>query len=927
VNGTLFVLAHTHWDREWYLPFSTFRVRLAGVVGTVLADLEAGRLEHFVLDGQAILLEDLLELRPELEPRLRTAVASGRLGIGPWYTLPDEFLVGGEALARNLLHGRTACRRFGEPSPVGYLPDTFGHVAQLPQILARAGIESFVYWRGHGDEVRDLPTEWRWEAPDGSAVLALRLAGGYCHGAALGYGEIWEVHHPRAVDLELALRQARERIASVVAASRGRVWALPAGCDHHPPQRRLDEILAGLRAAEPGLDLRQAGLEEWVAAVAAQELDLPSWRGELRGGREAHLLSGVLSARGWIKRRDEQLQTLLAGRLEPLVALGRLRHGLPAPRGSLALAWRTLLANHPHDSICGCSVDEVHREMATRYDQVEQLAVTELAVIGEACAPLFAPGREDDGRTVIDIFNPLPFPRRALAERLVILLPEQAPLEDLELVDEAGRPVPFRAASRRWLQRFWNVDYRSLPTAREQRTQLETYLELFRERIVRQRGDAGLVDQVIELQALVELPPTGHARLQLRPRRGAAVDPLCATGPVQAEVSGAEGAWIENEALKVWLRADGRFDLLHKGSGRRFQELGLFEDGEDAGDEYDWSPAPEGETLGSAGLAGRLELVECTGLAATLRVDLLWELPVALSPDRRRRMAERLAVPLRVELRLRAAAPWLELRVELDNRVRDHRLRMLFPTGIVTDRLWSDGAFETRSRPLVRPGGEDWVQPPLGTVPQGEFSLVEDAAGGLALLNRGLPEIEALVGGDGGVTLAQTLLRGVEWLSRDDFPTRNFGNAGPTLHTPEAQEQGRQAFELALLPYTGTWLEAGVRRASREWRLPAGVRQGVANGALPTAWLVGQRDPAAISMTAIKLHEERDTLVLRLVNHAGELREERLDFPAPPCGAWRCTLLEDRLEPLPLAGTALPLELGPHEILTVEVAWEPESGI
>jgi len=601
------------------------------------------------------------------------------------------------------------------------------------------------------------------------------------------------------------------------------------------------------------------------------------------------------------------------------IAVSTFTSGPKRYRPILRHAWRLLMECHPHDSICGCSVDEVHREMATRFDQVEQLAEAELAVLAESCAPLFAPARAEDGETVLDVFNPLPFARTALAERLTILLPEQAPLEELELVDEAGRPVPFRAASRRWLQRFWNVDYRALRTARAQRERLATYLDLFRERIVKRRGDEGLVDQVVELQALVELPPVGRTRLRLRPRSGAPIDPLAEEGPVRSALVSAEGAWLENEALKAWLKPDGRYDLLHKASGRRFAGLGLFEDGEDAGDEYDWSPAPEGETLTSAGLAGALDLVERTGLAATLRADLVWELPAALAPDRRRRTAELVAVPLRVELRLTAGAPWLELRVELDNRVRDHRLRLRFPTGIAARELWSDGAFETRAGPLERPTGEGWVQSPLGTVPQGEFSLVEDAGGGLALLNRGLPEIEALTEEGGRVTLAQTLLRGVEWLSRDDFPTRGRCNAGPTLHTPEAQELGPQVFELALLPYSGSWLQAAVRRASRDWRLPPFARQGVAAGSLPAEWLVAQRDPGAVALTAIKLHEERDTLVLRLVNHAASRRDERLEFPISPSGAWRCSLLEDRLEPLPLDGAALPLALGPHEILTVEV--------
>src|SRR5436190_14679472 len=151
------VVPHTHWDREWYLPLEHFRLELAALVDELIATRERDpRFRVFTLDGQAVLLEDYLELRPEQEPRLRALLADGRLAVGPSYVLPDELLVGGESLVRNLLLGRAVCERLGaRASGVGYLPDSFGHPAQLPQILEGFGIESFLFSRGVGDEVDD----------------------------------------------------------------------------------------------------------------------------------------------------------------------------------------------------------------------------------------------------------------------------------------------------------------------------------------------------------------------------------------------------------------------------------------------------------------------------------------------------------------------------------------------------------------------------------------------------------------------------------------------------------------------------------------------------------------------------------------------------------------------------------------------------
>jgi mannosylglycerate hydrolase len=160
------VVPHTHWDREWYVPFEVFRLRLGTVVDGMLETLERDpSFASFTLDGQAILLEDYAELRPEQEGRLRTLLAAGRLEVGPWYVLPDQLLVAGESLVRNLLLGRRVCRRFGvEPTVAGYQPDSFGHPAQLPQLLTGFGLRTLLFSRGLGDQLDEVGVFFRWRA-------------------------------------------------------------------------------------------------------------------------------------------------------------------------------------------------------------------------------------------------------------------------------------------------------------------------------------------------------------------------------------------------------------------------------------------------------------------------------------------------------------------------------------------------------------------------------------------------------------------------------------------------------------------------------------------------------------------------------------------------------------------------------------------
>ena len=139
---TVAVVPHTHWDREWYLPFQSFRLRLVELLDDLLPELEADpSYAHFLLDGQLAVVDDHLAVRPGDEDRLRRLNTTGRIAVGPWYTLPDEFLVSGETLIRDLQLGFETAAPLGGAMEVGYLPDMFGHIAQMPQLLRLFGIE------------------------------------------------------------------------------------------------------------------------------------------------------------------------------------------------------------------------------------------------------------------------------------------------------------------------------------------------------------------------------------------------------------------------------------------------------------------------------------------------------------------------------------------------------------------------------------------------------------------------------------------------------------------------------------------------------------------------------------------------------------------------------------------------------------------
>jgi alpha-mannosidase len=351
------VVPHTHWDREWYLPFEFFRLRLGSVVDGVLDTLERDpSFTSFTLDGQAIVLEDYLEARPENEGRLRALLEASRLEVGPSYVLPDEILVGGESLVRNLLLGRRVCRRFGvEPSAAGYLPDSFGHPAQLPQILAGFGIGTLLFSRGLGDEIDDVGVVFCWRAGP-AEVVSCQMLPHYDNFARLTW------HH----DAEERLRAIVERFGELLRGAGQDEIVLANGSDHLPIEPELPEILAELEQT-CGAEFRIGRYDEHAPPPGG----LPVHEGELVGSRLQNVLRGVNSARIYLKQANEQAERRLVS-VETAAALRTLREDAPYPAADLMLAWRDLLRNQPHDSICGCSCDEVHRDMLVRYEQLHR---------------------------------------------------------------------------------------------------------------------------------------------------------------------------------------------------------------------------------------------------------------------------------------------------------------------------------------------------------------------------------------------------------------------------------------------------------------------------------------------------------------------------------------------------------------------------
>ncbi len=362
MEPTLITLVpHTHWDREWYAPFDEFRERLVAMMDT-LVELGNAGFPHFHLDGQTAMIDDYLAVRPEREADIRRLTEDGRLSAGPWVTQMDEFLVSGETHLRNLERGLARAGELGRPLMVGYLPDQFGHVGQMPQILANEGIDRAVVWRGVPKEIDR--TQFWWEAPDGSRVLAEYLAFGYSLG--------WDIEQQQdPEELAASLRRKAEHVAPFLASER---MLITVGADHTGPDATLPERLAIADEHLHGMTVRIGALSDHLDA--RPDDGLPSWRGELRSSARAHLLPNVYSARAHQKRERGRVETLVERYAEPLAALVP---GFDWPAEELDRAWTLLLWNGAHDSVCGCSHDQVARDVDARCAEARAIAEAVIA--------------------------------------------------------------------------------------------------------------------------------------------------------------------------------------------------------------------------------------------------------------------------------------------------------------------------------------------------------------------------------------------------------------------------------------------------------------------------------------------------------------------------------------------------------------------
>ena len=872
------VVPHTHWDRAWCSPFQQFRMRLVKLVDNLINILNTDPgYKSFVFDGQAVVLEDYLEIHPEVERELKRLIEKGRILVGPWYTLPDQFLVSAESLVRNLMVGHMVAEGFGKVMKVGYVPDCFGHISQLPQILRGFDIDSAIFMRGLGDEGEILGSEFLWYAPDGKTnVLAVHQIGGYCNAVNLGYvqGEI---------DFDSAVDKCQNLFEMMNTSARTSCLLFNNGSDLVEPQPELTDIVEYVNDKLNNIRLTIGTFTDYLDMVRAEEPKLKKYQNELRGSRYHVLLSGVFSTRMYMRQANEASQTLMERWAEPFSALSWLEAGSEYPRAFLRYAWKELLKNHPHDDVCGCSADEVHRDDMIRYGWVQQvgeeLTQTALESLARSIDTKLKTQddeqendiSEDESNTensapAFVVFNPLAWPR---SDPVSMEMPVCSIPENFAIINTAdGEIVPSQFT----------------------------------------RKDDGLME--VTLRGRV--PALGYASYSVT------------SGKAGSEEARIKPRTMENEFFRIKVNRNGSLNILDKSNGTEYKGCNVYEDTEDAGDEYDYSPIKHSRTVNSRGAKADFKVIENGPVRIIAEIRFSMNLPKGLTRDRTSRTSATFSCPITTRVTIYNDTPRIDLSTTFENKVEDHRLRAIFPTEIKTDSVYVEGHFDVFTRPvkLHKPKAE-WAQEPVPTNHQNGFVGVEDGDKGFALINKGLPEYEVRETKKGCV-IYLTLLRCVGWLSRDDLLTRR-GNAGVSIPTPEAQCPGTHTFLYSIYPYSGNWLSAQVQRRTHEHNVPMrAVITDQHEGTLPPVQSFVSVEPHNLMVTALKKCELGDGIILRFYNSTDEKVNGVVRAHKPIKNACLTNLSERLLEDGELnvkSDGSISLKVGKHEIKTVQLTF------
>ncbi|MCM3717814.1 glycoside hydrolase family 38 C-terminal domain-containing protein [Fictibacillus phosphorivorans] len=812
------VISHTHWDREWHQTYQQYRVKLVRFMDELIELLEnTPSYTSFMLDGQTIVLEDYLEIKPHKKEAIAKLVQKERLLIGPWYIQPDEFIPSGESLVRNLLIGQKIAKDFGPSMQIGYLPDSFGQAAQIPQVLNGFGMKNALFWRGITNEETEK-TEFWWEGSDGSRVLTTHLPLGYGNGVL-------------STKLDQNLKVIDKNISELKEITTSSNMLLMCGFDQRSAIKELPEIVDELNAhfssEKNEYSIKISKLQDYFDEVKRESENLEVLKGEFRKGKNMRVHVSIASTRLDLKKLNFEVQNLYENYLEPINAMSHLL-GNTYDNAMINQGWKYTLQNHAHDSICNVCTDATHKEMELRYQYAKQIGET---LQNSATNELIEKINFDyDKGLPLIVFNTLGHKRSNLVEATV-----QLKSESFSLIDQNGVEIPYQV------------------------------IESNRENLNDKQIEIGVKneDQFVwtsKIKFLADVEGLGYKTFYMTDRNQHSTEDSFVY----------QDGVFSNDLFQVEIQSNGSLTVKDHLSDKEYKNLNLFEEGGNAGDEYDFSPPREDVIVTTKDSVPSISVVNNGPIFATVKITHELEVPVDTDVNGRTKEYESMMIDTFVTVSRHEDR--IDIKTKIHNTVKNHRIRTLFETGLKTSKHAADQQFGLIQRENYLPQveyweEEKWEEKYYPIYPQQKYVDVSDQNRGLAILNKGLPQYEILHNEQ--PTIALTLLSGTDYMGKQDLVDRPGRRSGLHVETPDSSLIGIHEMEYSIHPHSGNVVDAKVGLKANEYitsLTAVQVNTRTVQSEFADHNRFFQLNHADIGISAVKKCENDDSLIIRIYN-------------------------------------------------------------
>ncbi len=907
------VICNTHWDREWRFSFQQSRMMLVRMMDQLL-DLMGDNPEfkYYHLDSHTIMVEDYLAIRPERRDEIVKLVKEGRLLIGPWYTLPDATTTDGEGLIRNLLWGHKTAKQYGKVMKVGYTPNGFGQVSQTPQIYQGFGLDSVMFYRGINRKAAPK-SEFIWEGPDGSQLLGFRFGqfsrynfhyllyrpviknrffregGKYYwkeggvpfHPADLDayYKEYWLMEAAEPVNYANLERALGELLEELGESTTNHLLGM-AGDDQMGPNPLLPELVKRMSEVRPDVTAKISSLVDYMKDFRKDvPSDLKVVKGEMRhssmNGLMTDLYWGILAARSYLKIEAYKQEMNFFRWAEPFATFAWLL-GKEYPQGFLDMALRLLMENQAHDSVGGCALDKIHRDVMFRYSEVNELTNV---VTRESVAHVLQDVKAGQkGDILLSVFNPLPFERSEIVSAAVETQRDLGAIR-VSIADMDGKSAEVQASLR---------EQGDLMVQQPTDVPIPFFTDRF---IVHFKAD--------------NIPAFGYKVFKVTPETGK-IHPFGSmlTAPNS----------MENENLSVTFAKDGSFSVKDKATGAAYAGLHVFESCGDTGDPWVRRTPLDNPIVSSSGQPVRMSVQEAGSLLTSFRIEQDFMVPKAATQDLKARTKELTAVQIVSVVTLRKGARRVDIVTQVKNTAKDHRLRVLFPTGLKATTSQAGSQLDVISRDIHLEDTSQWVEPMPHTHPHRQFVDINDGRVGVGLATEGLMEYE--VTDDPSRTMALTLIRA--------FQQRNSVRGIEYPDQKDSECQGEYEFRYSFCPHAGDWIKGEVLQEALRHNMPARSYQfGCSgHGKLPTEASFIKLEPSILAFSGIKRSENGKSVVVRFYNPTEKPVSGVLSTLFPMAKAQSLNMLEEVEGELPISGGKVKLQVGPKKIVSISLQFK-----